>query len=185
MHNNCVNAVSHNDMKKATLKISLFGILAATAITLSFFESLIPTVAFLPPGAKLGLSNIATMFVASSMGFVPALILTVIKALFAGISRGATSFFMSLCGGFLSTVAMYLLFKYTKKVGFIGIGIISAIMHNLGQLFVATLMVGSLAAIGYAPFLLVFGVISGILTGIVLRTVMPHLLNIIKGKGGE
>ncbi|MEG2396434.1 MAG: Gx transporter family protein [Oscillospiraceae bacterium] len=172
-------------MKKSTLKISLFGILAAVAITLSFFESLVPITPFLPPGAKLGLSNIATMFVSASMGFIPAMLLTFIKAFFAGITRGATSFFMSLCGGILSTGAMYLLFRYTKKVGFIGIGIISAIMHNLGQLIVATIMIGSSAAIGYAPFLIVFGVVSGILTGIVLKAIMPHMLNIIKGKGGE
>ena len=51
-------------MKNNTYKIALFGVLSAVALTLSYLEGLIPTVAFMPPGAKMGFSNIATMFAA-------------------------------------------------------------------------------------------------------------------------
>lgn len=175
-------------MKNNTYKIALFGVLSAGALTLSYLEGLIPTVAFMPPGAKMGFSNIATMFAASSMGIVSALAITFIKALFAGITRGVTAFFMSLCGGILSTVTMYLLFKLSKKTGYMAIGIICALVHNFGQLIVAIITAGNLSVLGYAPVLLISGTVTGAVTGTVLRAVMPALERVtetITRKGGK
>lgn len=175
-------------MKNNTYKIALFGVLSAVALTLSYLEGLIPTVAFMPPGAKMGFSNIATMFAASSMGLVSALAITFIKALFAGITRGVTAFFMSLCGGILSTVTMYLLFKLSKKTGYMAIGIICALVHNFGQLIVAIITAGNLSVLGYAPVLLISGTVTGAVTGTVLRAVMPALERVtetIIRKGGK
>ncbi len=175
-------------MKNNTYKIALFGVLSAVALTLSYLEGLIPTVAFMPPGAKMGFSNIATMFAASSMGLVSALAITFIKALFAGITRGVTAFFMSLCGGILSTVTMYLLFKLSKKTGYMAIGIICALVHNFGQLIVAIITAGNLSVLGYAPVLLISGTVTGAVTGTVLRAVMPSLERVTKTitrKGGK
>ncbi|MDY6060205.1 MAG: Gx transporter family protein [Candidatus Fimenecus sp.] len=175
-------------MKNNTYKIALFGVLSAVALTLSYLEGLIPTVAFMPPGAKMGFSNIATMFAASSMGIVSALAITFIKALFAGITRGVTAFFMSLCGGILSTVTMYLLFKLSKKTGYMAIGIICALVHNFGQLIVAIITAGNLSVLGYAPVLLISGTVTGAVTGTVLRAVMPALKRVtetITRKGGK
>ncbi len=175
-------------MKNNTYKIALFGVLSAVALTLSYLEGLIPTVAFMPPGAKMGFSNIATMFAASSMGIVSALAITFIKALFAGITRGVTAFFMSLCGGTLSTVTMYLLFKLSKKTGYMAIGIICALVHNFGQLIVAIITAGNLSVLGYAPVLLISGTVTGAVTGTVLRAVMPALEKVtetITRKGGK
>ncbi len=175
-------------MKNNTYKIALFGVLSAVALTLSYLEGLIPTVAFMPPGAKMGFSNIATMFAASSMGIVSALAITFIKALFAGITRGVTAFFMSLCGGTLSTVTMYLLFKLSKKTGYMAIGIICALVHNFGQLIVAIITAGNLSVLGYAPVLLISGTVTGAVTGTVLRAVMPALEKVTKTitrKGGK
>ena len=175
-------------MKNNTYKIALFGVLSGVALTLSYLEGLIPTVAFMPPGAKMGFSNIATMFAASSMGLVSALAITFIKALFAGITRGVTAFFMSLCGGILSTVTMYLLFKLSKKTGYMAIGIICALVHNFGQLIVAIITAGNLSVLGYAPVLLISGTVTGAVTGTVLRAVMPALERVtetITRKGGK
>lgn len=175
-------------MKNNTYKIALFGVLSAVALTLSYLEGLIPTVAFMPPGAKMGFSNIATMFAASSMGLVSALAITFIKVLFAGITRGVTAFFMSLCGGILSTVTMYLLFKLSKKTGYMAIGIICALVHNFGQLIVAIITAGNLSVLGYAPVLLISGTATGAVTGTVLRAVMPALERVtetITRKGGK
>lgn len=175
-------------MKNNTYKIALFGVLSAVALTLSYLEGLIPTMAFMPPGAKMGFSNIATMFAASSMGILSALAITFIKALFAGITRGVTAFFMSLCGGILSTVTMYLLFKLSKKTGYMAIGIICALVHNFGQLIVAIITAGNLSVLGYAPVLLISGTVTGAVTGTVLRAVMPALEKVtetITRKGGK
>lgn len=175
-------------MKKNTYKIALFGILGAVALVLNYLEGLLPMSAFMPPGAKAGLSNIATMLAASTLGLCPALAIALIKALFAMITRGSTAFFMSLCGGVLSTATMYVLFKLSRRTGYLVIGVISALMHNLGQLAVAAILVGNGAVLGYAPVLLISGIVTGALTGSILRAVMPAILKTMKNyrsKGGE
>lgn len=161
-----------------TQKIALLGILAAEALALSFLESLIPAVPGLPPGAKPGLANIVTMFTASIMGFWSAMAITVIKSLFALLTRGFTAFCMSFAGGVLSTIAMVLLLKWKKNpFGIIGVSIVSAIMFNAGQLAVACVMVAGTKglAVTYGPLLLLFGVVAGAITGTILKVVMPAL----------
>lgn len=172
--------------KNLSQKIALYGIMGALALVLSFLEGLLPALPFLPPGAKPGLANIVTMFAACSIGLPAALYIAVIKALFAFLTRGVTAFFMSLCGGVLSAVAMYLLFKLKDRIGLIGISVISALMHNFGQLIVSFFLVGSSAVFGYAPFLILFGIISGILTGVIFKIILPAVdkLKINTSKGG-
>ncbi len=172
--------------KNISNKIALYGIMGALALSLSFIESLLPALPFLPPGAKPGLANIVTMFAACSLGLPAALYIAVLKALFALVTRGVTAFFMSLCGGLLSGAAMYILFKFKEKIGLTGISVISALMHNFGQLIVSFFIVGSSAVFGYAPFLILFGIVSGILTGVIFKIILPAVnkLNLNTSKGG-
>lgn len=164
-------------MKTKTQKIALLGILSAQALALSFFENLLPAVPFFPPGVKLGLSNIVTMFCAGTMGFLPAVCVTLIKSAFALLSRGVTAFLMSLAGGLLSTLAMCLTIKFAKsKLGYIGIAVISSVCHNFGQLLMSAAVTGTAAMFSYFPVLVLSGVVMGIITGSVLKTVMPLLI---------
>lgn len=164
-------------MKTKTQKIALLGILSAQALALSFIENLIPAMPFLPPGVKLGLSNIVTMFTAGTMGLLPALAVTLIKSLFVLLTRGVTAFFMSFGGGLLSTVAMCLMIKFVKdKSGFVGVAVVSAVCHNIGQLAVSIIVTKTTAFVYYAPVLLLSGVVMGIITGIILKAVMPLLM---------
>lgn len=158
-----------------TKKVALSGILGALALVLSFMESvLMPQVTFLPPGAKPGLSNIITMFAADTMGFAGAIYIVLIKSVFAFITRGVTAFLMSFAGGILSMIAMLILLK-VKSVSFIGVGVVSSCCHNLGQLLVSVILTGTQALFNYAPFLLIFAVVTGVVTGTVLKVVMPKL----------
>lgn len=164
--------------KKITTKsIALTGILSSQALSLSYLESLIPAIPGFPPGAKPGFSNIIVMFAAQELSPWQAFAITLIKALFAGLTRGITAFFMSLAGGLLSTAAALIIFKKTKiKFGYIGTAIICAACHNLGQLCIACLLSGTFRLfIGYGPFLLLASALTGFLTGTVLKYVMPAL----------
>ncbi len=160
-----------------TNKIALLGIFGALALVLSFLEGMIiPDIPFLPVGAKPGLSNIITMYIAGTMGFPGALYITMLKALFALITRGATGAFMSFCGGILSTVAVCLLIKYQGRIfSYLGIGIVGAVMHNLGQLIAACIVSGTFALLNYGKYLLIFALITGTVTGTVLLLLMPRL----------
>ena len=163
--------------KKLIQNITLAGILAAQGIALSYLESLIPAIPGFPPGAKPGLSNIVTMFSAGSLGVWQTLYITVAKAAFAGITRGFTAFLMSLTGGLLSTaIALLLLRNKNNKFGYIGIGIICAVSHNIGQLCVACIISGTpMLLISYGPFLLLAAAATGFLTGSILKYVIPVL----------
>ena len=168
--------------KNLTRKIALTGIMCALALALSYLETLIPAYPGFPPGAKPGLSNIVTMFMAGSAGPLYAFFITVIKGLFAGVTRGFTAMLMSLSGGILSTAAACLLFRFAKnKLGYIGISIVCAVCHNIGQLAAACIISGTASlVVGYGPLLLIFAVVTGLLTGAILKAVMPALARIAK-----
>lgn len=163
---------------KNVRRIALAGILGAQALALAWLESLLPAFPFLPPGAKPGLSNIVTMFTVSALGLADAVFIVVIKAAFAGVTRGFTAFMMSLCGGMMSMLVMWLLLKKLRNnpLGLIGTGICCALGHNLGQLAAAAILTDTVTILGYAPVLLVFGVMTGIVTGCVFRAVSPILI---------
>ena len=76
--------------------------LFALAIALSYLESLVSPLLGLMPAIKLGLSNIVVMYALLFLRTRTALLLVVLKALFAFLTRGATAGFLSLCGGALS-----------------------------------------------------------------------------------
>lgn len=171
-----------NKNKDLTRKIALTGIMCALALALSYLETLIPAYPGFPPGAKPGLSNIVTMFMAGGAGPLYAFFITVIKGLFAGVTRGFTAMLMSLSGGILSTSAACLLFRFSKnKLGYIGISIVCAVCHNIGQLAAACIISGTASlVVGYGPLLLIFAVVTGLLTGAILKAVMPTLAKIAK-----
>ncbi len=158
-------------------KTAFLGIMGALTLVLSFLENmLIPDIPFLPVGAKPGLSNVVTMYVSSVMGFSGAISITFIKGIFALLTRGATASVMSLSGGILSTVAVCIAIKFKERVfSFVGIGIIGAVMHNMGQLVAAAVVAGSYSLINYAKYLLIFSLITGSVTGIMLTLLMPRI----------
>ncbi len=164
-----------------TKKLTLLSLLSALALVLGFAENmLLPDIPFLPVGAKPGLSNIVTMFTASLYGFSGAIYITLIKGLFALITRGVTAAVMSLCGGALSTAVMCLMIKKEgKSLSYIGIGVLSATMHNLGQLAAACFITGTASLLSYGKYLLLFGLVTGFVTGTVLELSLPKIKRVI------
>lgn len=159
--------------KKSTIMIATLAIFCALSIAISFLEMSIPSFLLLPPGSKMGLSNIITMFVCSTLGIFPAALIVVTKSLFALMMKGFTAFLMSFSGGLLSTIVVYILFKcQTFNTQFALIGITGALFHNMGQLLVAILLTSS-CMIYYAPFLIIFAIITGSITGFTLKIIFP------------
>ena len=165
-----------SETSSLTKKIALLGVLGAQALALSALESLIPAFPGLPPGSKPGLSNIVTMYTVANLGLAEAPYITVIKAVFAGLTRGPSAFFMSITGGLLSTIVMHALLRIPKNpFGIAGVSVASAFAHNAGQLFVAMVLTGTPALLSYAPALGFFAIITGLVTGTVLKIVLPAL----------
>lgn len=163
--------------KRTIKKIALLGVFGALSLVLSFLEStLLPVVPFLPPGAKLGLSNIVTTLCGALFGAPAAFYITALKALFAFLTRGMTAGLMSFSGGMLSTVGLVLLLRQQgKTVSFLGISVLCAVLHNGGQLFCAAVMTGTALLLQYGKVLLVFALLTGTLTGIMLNLLVPRI----------
>lgn len=168
---------------KRVFKMAFISMGCVVAVVLSFLEGLIPQFAFMPPGAKIGLSNVVTMYTSYYIGLFPSLAISVVKSFFVLITRGTMAFMMSISGGFVSTLAAYLLFALKKKleqknsdynISFIFIGICSALCHNMTQYAVICVLVSS-DMYYYIPFLIIFSVLTGCLTGMMLKIVLPVL----------
>lgn len=159
-----------------TLKITQTALVSAVALVLSFIEMSLPDMPFVLPGMKLGLSNIATMFALTAMGLPSALAVCVLKALFVLIMRGFTAFLMSLCGGLLSVIAMYLLLRI-KCIGFAGVGVGGAFCHNLGQILIAFMFTDS-TVFAYFSVLALASVVTGMVTALAVYIILPKVLKL-------
>lgn len=154
---------------------ALSGMLFALAMALSFAEGSL-TIPGLLPGMKLGLANVVVMYALLFMGAGQALILDLLKALFVFLVSGPTAGFLSLCGGMLSLLVMWLLYDVlpVRPTWFI-LSVSGAFAHNIGQLLGAAAIVSSSLSFYYAPVMLVLGLAMGALTALVLRALLPAL----------
>ena len=93
---------------------------------------------------------------------------------------------MSFSGGIASVTVMLLLLAFKKlDLSYIFISVLGAVFHNVGQMFMASVLVGTSRVFYILPILVVSGVAMGIVTGILLRTVAPYMnkFNQSLGKG--
>ena len=165
---------NHRNYQK-TRHIALSGLLFALAMALSFIEGTL-VIPGLLPGMKLGLANIVVMYALFFMGPKQALVLDVLKAFFVFLVSGWTAGFLSLCGGLLSLLVMWLLYYHCplRPTWFI-LSVCGALAHNVGQLFGAGLILSSAMSLYYAPVMLVLGLIMGALTSLTLKAILPAL----------
>lgn len=154
---------------------ALSGMLFALAMALSFAEGSL-TIPGLLPGMKLGLANVVVMYALLFMGAGQALILDLLKALFVFLVSGPTAGFLSLCGGMLSLLVMWLLYDVlpVRPTWFI-LSVSGTFAHNIGQLLGAAAIISSSLSFYYAPVMLVLGLAMGALTALVLRALLPAL----------
>ncbi|MFV0239493.1 MAG: Gx transporter family protein, partial [Lacrimispora sphenoides] len=151
-------------------KISTCGVLTAIAITFSYVEYLIP-IPVAVPGVKLGVANIAIIAVLYMIGNVEAVIVNLLRILIMGILFGNFySFMFSLAGGLLSIVLM-IVSKYTKKLSIIGVSIVGAVTHNIGQIIMAVFLLNTPQIAYYLPILMIVGVFTGICNGFIAKKI--------------
>lgn len=156
-----------------TRQLIAAGLLSALAVAFSFLEGLLPPLPI--PGAKLGLANIVVMYALSTVSFPCAVGVTVVKIAFA-LLRGPVACLMSAAGGLLSLLVMApLWYRFRDKLSFVGLGIVGAFAHNVGQWCVAFWLLGS-AVTYYAPLLILLALPAGMITGLVLNSIYPYLL---------
>ena len=146
-------------------KVAYFGVFTALALIFSYVETLIP-INFGIPGAKLGLANLVIVTV-----------LSVIRSVLAGFTFGNLfAILYSLAGGLLSLAAMTMI-KQRGSFSVIGVSMAGGVTHNIGQLIVAMLVVETYQVGYYLPVLMISGLVTGALIGLVCKEVIRRLKN--------
>lgn len=159
--------------------------LLCAALLLSFVEAVIPIMVLPIPGFKLGLANIAILLTAYRCSVGDAAVVSLARILLTFLFFGSpTSLFFSLSGGILVITVLILLkaVRLTQKFSFIGISVLCAAAHNLGQLLAAITLTGN-AVLAYLPALATASLIYGTLTGGILNSLPDKIYHKSNNKG--
>jgi len=131
------------------------------------------------PFLRLGLANIVTVYAIITMGLADALIITVLRVAIASLIVGTflgPAFVLSLGGGLAATLAMGAARAASPPLGIVGISLVGALFHNLGQLVVvAALFVGAGPALRLVPLATLMSAGTGLVTGITASLVIERL----------
>ena len=126
------------------------------------------------PGAKIGLANIVTLIALMQLGTADAFAISLIRVFLTGILFGNTVMMVySLAGAVLSVLVMSLLSRL-KVFGTVGISIAGAVSHNIGQYLAAAVLMHTRSILWYLPLLVLYGVISGLITGFIASETMSR-----------
>ena len=159
--------------------ITICGLMTALAMIFSYIESLVP-IPIPVPGVKLGLANMAIMIVMFTIGTREAVCVDIIRVVLTSMLFGNfNSFIFSISGAVLSIVVMAVL-KHTGKFSEVGISVTGGVMHNIGQIIAAIIIMDTSAIILYLPVLMISGVVTGIVIGIVASIIVKRVNRVVK-----
>ena len=161
-------------MSEKNRKVATLGLFAAVAIIFGYVESLVP-IAVGIPGIKLGLANLSVLFILERYSLKEALIVSVIRILVIGFMFGNLfSILYSMAGALLSLGVMTFLRK-RASASILAVSMAGGITHNIGQLIIAMFIVENRSLLYYAPVLLIAGMITGFVIGILTGETLKRL----------
>ena len=162
-----------------TRKIARMGLLVALSMILSYVESLIPAFVAVP-GVKVGLANIVVIFALYTLGPIEALIVSLLRVILSSFLFGSVlSLLYSLSGALLSLGGMILM-KKLKIFSTTVVSVTGGVLHNVGQILVACLVLETDVLLYYLPVLILSGTITGAVIGIIASLVIKRLKNNIR-----
>ena len=163
-------------------KVSYCAVFTALAMIFSYVEAILP-INFGIPGMKLGLANLVIVTGLYYMSEKDVFLISLTRILLMGLLFGnGMSLLYSLTGGILSYIIMVTL-KKKSSLSVLAVSVSGGVFHNIGQLAAAAFAVSNIHIFYYLPALLIAGVGTGLLIGIVsekiLKILKPNFL--IKG----
>ncbi len=168
-----------------TIMLTNFVLFIAISIVLSIFEMMIP-INFVIPGIKLGLGNLLLVILLDYYNFNDLLIFQLVKISITTFILGLFSTYLfSLSGGMLALVMMYSTKKIFKsKITTYTVSMIGAISHNIGQIIFAIFALKAFELIGYIPFLVIFGSVTGFMLAFIIEKIKPFIIRRIDATCG-
>ncbi len=160
---------------KKTKKLTLLSIFTAAALVLSYVEMLLPSIYSAVPGIKIGLANIVIIFLIYKFSFKSAALVSFIRVALVSLLFGnAMVFVYSLAGAVLSLCFMAIL-KKINRFSVVGVSIVGAVAHNLGQIITAIILMETLQIGYYMVVLSISGTLAGIAVGIVSAYILKYM----------
>lgn len=168
----CVKGGTVMDIKKMT-QLSMY---ASLAVALSIFESFLPFInGYTIPGLKLGLASSVILYVLYTYSFKEAFYVTLLKIVVVALCRTglfSISFYLSLAGSLFSVISMAII-KKTNIFSVKGVSVIGSLMHSLGQVLLAKILL-PLNVIQILPFLILFCIPTGLFTGSIAKQMLKY-----------
>lgn len=153
-------------MRRSANNVAMLGLCTALALILAYVEVLLPPLFAAIPGIKIGLPNIVIIFVLYKFGISSAATVSFIRIIAVSMLFGnVMAFSYSIAGAVLSLAVMSVLYK-TDLFSTVIVSIVGGVLHNVGQIIMAMILLET-AEIGYYLIVLsITGVISGALVGL-------------------
>lgn len=158
-------------------KIVYAAILTATALILSYIETVVSSGIILP-GIKLGLSNIAVVTALYSIGLPYALIIGILKCFISLMIFGRLSSLLYSVFGIIFAIASMTILKKVKSLSLFSVNIGGSFFHIIGQLLAASIMLGSTDVWKMFPIFGILSIISGAITYIpehIILKIIPKI----------
>lgn len=164
-------------MRQRTQRLALSAMLLSVMLILGYVEFVL-NLSF--QGIKIGLSNCVLLLCLYWLGFKQSFLLMLAKVLLQVLlfSRSFHVLMLSLAGGLVSVLGMAGAIYLLKGVSPVGAGILGGVLHNLGQVGMALLILNIPfgALMFHTAILVVVGAVMGGVTGMIatgIRHTMP------------
>ena len=167
-----------NKQRITTKQLALCSVLLTLMLVLGWVESLFPPLMGVP-GIKLGLSNGVLIFAVYMLSLPTAWVLMLLKVVLSSLFLGGVAALpYALAGGVLSLASMCLLSRM-KWMHPVTVSIVGGVMHNVGQIVMAMIILHTSQLAYYMAVLMLSGILFGALTGGFLGDFIPQLCKLI------
>ena len=159
-------------------RLAVLALLTALSMILSYIEGLLPAFVAIP-GIKVGLANLAVVLALYRLGWREAACVSLVRVLCLSLLFGnAAGFLYSIAGAVMSLIGMVVL-KKTMRFSPLAVSVTGGVLHNMGQLLMACILLPAAALRYYLPFLLLGGILAGIVIGVIAAVLLKRIPNSI------
>lgn len=154
-----------------TRRLARISLLSALALVLSYIETMIPLPVALP-GVKLGLANVSMVVALLSLDVRAGLSVALVKVVASGLLFGSPMMLMYSLGGTVLAFAGAAAVSRVPGISAVVVSMVAAILHNAGQLAVASWVLGNVSVMLNLAPLAVCACVTGAVTGAVASGVL-------------
>ncbi|KPJ84636.1 MAG: hypothetical protein AMS17_16045 [Spirochaetes bacterium DG_61] len=168
------DTIQNSEGKK---RVYLIAFLAAMSISLAIIEHVVPRPL---PWMRIGLANAITLYSFGVLKPREVLLLVLARVVATSLLIGSflsVGFLLSITGALSSFFVMLFLFMFLRRLfSFVGISIAGALTSNAVQLVVINaLFINSRISYYLLPFILLFALVGGTLSGLFGRFLTEHI----------